>query len=77
MYSHSSAYQPVTGTDAYSHPLPGGSGALVIEIFLSPRRKRRSAAMPRSGACFVKKATSGYAGGHKELHLWIEKENLR
>ena len=23
MHSHSSAYQPVTGTDAYSHPLPG------------------------------------------------------
>ena len=27
--------------------------------------------------CFVKKATTGYAGGHKEFHLWIEKENLR
>lgn len=52
MHSHSSAYQPVTGTDAYSHPLPGGSGALVIEIFFSPRRKRRSAAMPRSGIRF-------------------------
>ena len=25
----------------------------------------------------VKKATTGYAGGHKEFHLWIEKENLR
>lgn len=27
--------------------------------------------------CFVKKATTGYAGGHKEFHLWMEKENLR
>lgn len=52
MHSHSSAYQPVPGAEAYSHPLPGGSGALVIEIFLSPRRKRRSAAMPRSGVRF-------------------------
>lgn len=26
---------------------------------------------------FVKKATTGYAGGHKEIHLWMEKENLR
>lgn len=52
MHSHSSAYQPVTGADAYSHPLPGGPGALVIEIFLSPRRKRRSAALPRSGVRF-------------------------
>lgn len=33
MHSHSSAYQPVPGAEAYSHPLPGGSGALVIEIF--------------------------------------------
>lgn len=49
MHSHSSAYQPVPGAEAYSHPLSGGSGALVIEIFLSPCRKRRSAAMPRSG----------------------------
>ena len=51
MHSHSSAYQPVTGADAYSHPLPGGSGALVIEIFLSPRRKapeRGNAALRRS-----------------------------
>ena len=27
--------------------------------------------------CVVKKATTGYAGGHKKFHLWIEKENLR
>ena len=52
MHSHSSAHQPAPGAEAYSHPLPGGSGALVIEIFLSPCRKRRSAAMPRSGVCF-------------------------
>lgn len=25
----------------------------------------------------VKKATTGYAGGHKEFHLWMKKENLR
>ena len=31
----------------------------------------------RPAACVVKKATTGYAGGHKEFHLWIEKENLR
>ena len=48
MHSHSSAHHPVPGAEAF----PGGSGALVIEIFLSPRRKRRSAAMPRSGVCF-------------------------
>ena len=29
------------------------------------------------GFVVVKKATTGYAGGHKEFHLWIEKENLR
>lgn len=50
MHSHSSAYQPVTGTDAYSHPLPGGSGALVIEIFLSAQKapERGNAALRRS-----------------------------
>ena len=49
MHSHSSAYQPVTGTDAYSHPLPGGSGALVIEIFLSAQKapERGNAALRR------------------------------
>ena len=26
---------------------------------------------------FIRKATTGYAGGHKEFHLWMEKENLR
>lgn len=28
-------------------------------------------------AGIVKKATTGYAGGHKEFHIWMEKENLR
>ena len=31
----------------------------------------------RPAACLVKKATTGYAGGHKEFHLWMKKENLR
>lgn len=30
-----------------------------------------------SGACLVKKATTGYTGGREEFHLWMEKENLR
>lgn len=51
MHSHSSAYQPVPGAEAYSHPLPGGSGALVIEIFFLSAQKapeRGNAALRRS-----------------------------
>lgn len=50
MHSHSSAYQPVPGAEAYSHPLPGGSGALVIEISLSVQKapERGNAALRRS-----------------------------
>lgn len=45
MHSHSSAYQPVTGTEAF----PGGPGALVIEIFLSAQKapERGNAALRR------------------------------
>ena len=40
---------------------------------------KQTTAAPFVGAAvaFVKKATTGYAGGHKEIHLWMEKENLR
>ena len=26
---------------------------------------------------FIRKKTTGYAGGREEFYLWIEKENLR
>ena len=29
------------------------------------------------GIPFVKKGTTGCAGGKKEFHLWMEKENLQ
>lgn len=64
MHSHSSAHHPVPGAEAF----PGGPGAMVIEIFLSPCRKRRSAAMPRSGVCFsLSRSSIAQVGAAKDL----------
>ena len=40
-------------------------------------KQKRQRGNPLTLLPFVKKTTTGYAGGHKEFHLWIEKENLR
>ena len=40
-------------------------------------KQKRQRGNPLTLLPFVKKTTTGYAGGHKEFHLWIEKENLQ
>lgn len=40
-------------------------------------KQKRQRGNPLTLLPFVKKTTTGYAGGHKEFRLWIEKENLR
>ena len=31
----------------------------------------------RQALLFIRKKTTGYAGGREEFYLWVEKENLR
>ena len=42
-----------------------------------PKKQSGGTVKPVPPLVLVKKATTGYAGGHKEFHLWMKKENLR
>ena len=51
--------------------------AFMRKNFFTQKHKRDRLFFYSGSLSIVKKATTGYAGGHKEFHLWIEKENLR
>jgi len=61
--------------DPHNHSI-SQSRAIPAEPENVPSTKRAAAVNGSQRLCFVKKATTGYAGGHKEFHLWIEKEKL-